>query len=160
MRLFALQAVLRATSSSNVRLRKGLAQGMGHGPMKQAWNELANSRFIAPAASADSLLAGRLTDPVTGMPGSTVRRQAADWALRTASQGRTRGLGSAGQLLSVGLHALTSPPRRDGSADTGHVAHLCGLTANGLPHELERLVAALTGWALAAAEEETTWKLG
>ncbi|MEV7085597.1 hypothetical protein AB0O07_06845 [Streptomyces sp. NPDC093085] len=135
---------------------------MGHGPMEEAWEELASSRFIAPGLSADSLLTGRLTDPVSGMPGSTVRRQAADWALRSARQARARGLGPTGQLLAVGLHALTGPPRCDGSADTGHVARLCGLTASGLLRELDDLVAAgtLTRWAPADAEEEITWKLG
>lgn len=161
-RLLALQAVLRATSSSAVRLRKGLVHGMGHGSMSSAWKELADSRFVTPALSADSLHTGRLTDSVTGMPSSAVRRQAADWALRTARQARARGLGPTGQLLSVGLHALTGPSRRDGSADTGHVARLCGLAASSLLHEFERLVATgmLMGWTLSSAEEQATWKLG
>ncbi|ROQ23607.1 hypothetical protein EDD98_7557 [Streptomyces sp. PanSC19] len=156
-RLVALQAILRADASSKVRLPRGLLRGILQGPAEHCWDDLVAAGLIAPHAPYE----GWFTDPVLGMPGRVTRRRAADWALRTARDGRTRGLGPAGQLLTVYLRAHAFAPQCEGSADLAQLARLCGLSASALHLELGLLVEAgiLICWSSTPTGEEIAWRL-
>lgn len=160
-RLFALQAILRASTAGTVRLRPGLVRGMGLLHPATLWAELISARWITPSADRSAPYTGWLTDPVPGLPGHKRRTGAADWALRTASRGRASGLGATGQLLTVTLHALVQGSAKAGSADSGQLSRLCGLPATALPAELDQLVkaGALKHWSLTASSEEADWQL-
>ncbi|MGW7304260.1 hypothetical protein ACWGI1_01625 [Streptomyces sp. NPDC054835] len=160
-RLVALQAVLRASALSSVRLPHGLILGIGQGPAESVWDQLVAARFITPNSAHGAAYTGWLTDPLSCMPNRGTRLRAADWAMRAARRGRAQGLSPAGQLVTVCLGALLPPMKDEGIADSMQLARLCGLTDASLPDELDRLVEArvLMCWSKTRHGDETAWWL-
>ncbi|MGW8764289.1 hypothetical protein ACWGN5_17470 [Streptomyces sp. NPDC055815] len=160
-RLLALQSVLRATAAGYAWMRPGLVRGMRIQRAQAAWEELVNARWITSPPDHAAPYAGWLTDPVVGIPGRSRRSGAADWALRAARQGRVRGLGPAGQLLTLALRGFTQEPSRTGSADSRQLGRMCGLPTTVLLSELDHLasVGIVSSWSLTPTGDEAGWQL-
>ncbi|WP_259372196.1 hypothetical protein [Streptomyces pristinaespiralis] len=141
-RLLALQCALRADRHGCARLPAGLLRGMRLHRHTEAWQELAQDRWLdLPDPRAAPLQVRLLDGALNQAPCRSARRRAAHWALKPAPLIVPAAAKPADRLAALVLAAHTTAAGP--VADMAVVARLCG-------HSPSRPKRCSTGWSPAA----------
>ncbi|ALC18337.1 hypothetical protein SPRI_7322 [Streptomyces pristinaespiralis] len=142
-RLLALQCALRADRHGCARLPAGLLRGMRLHRHTEAWQELAQDRWLdLPDPRAAPLQVRLLDGALNQAPCRSARRRAAHWALKPAPLIVPAAAKPADRLAALVLAAHTTAAGP--VADMAVVARLCGHSPQQTEALLDRLVAGRT----------------
>lgn len=161
-RLIALQCALRMNDAARATLPFGVLRSLRLGLAPASWDELSRARWLRPTPPSGHAVAVQLLDAgLLGQhPARPDRLQAADWALRTASQVRT-GATPLQRLAALSLAARIPRGSGQGSAEADLVARECGIEVALLLPLLDQLMAkgVLTTWKRTPETGDLHWMM-
>lgn len=164
-RLLAVQCALRMDSMGRVRLSTGVLRGLRLSRDPLPWVELEQARWLRRTptvpGSGDGVVVAQILDGAlfAQRPARPDRRQAADWALRTARDGGVHAGDPSLQLAALCLAAHADRPSGRGCAELDRIARECGLVSAALPSVLDRLTTSLASWDVALVSGDLCWEL-
>ncbi|WP_253191300.1 hypothetical protein [Streptomyces sp. M1013] len=160
-RMLALQCALRSNNRGHVTLPDGLLRGMRLQRRWELWLELAQAGWLQAPSIQPGTMSAQLLDATVldQAPGRSVRRRAAQWALRPAPLVLPAAAPAALRLTALVLasHFVSSP---NGAGDLAAVSRLCGHCPQQTKELLDRLVSARTleSWHYHQGTDEVLWR--
>ncbi|KQV93534.1 hypothetical protein ASD08_15940 [Streptomyces sp. Root369] len=161
-RLIALQCALRMNDAAQVTLPFGVLRGLRLAPAAASWDELRQARWLQTAPPACQGVRVQILDAglLAQHPARPDRLQAADWALRTASQVRADPT-PLQQLAALSLATRITRENDHGSAEADLMAREFGSEVVILPLLLDQLVTKglLAAWAITQETGDLHWTM-